>query len=304
MALISPMLNLPGCGNADFCTDDGKRSDQSRASRKYLQDECAQYLTSIIEYEIIEKPRKFFKKGRFFMTHWVEPAGYSEGAPTPNLPFEKLRRFVVIRNKPAHCLCLPVHTYGRQATSKPGVVADDHAAIVPVGKSMQLHAEEKPLGKRPLYMILEDSEVDIDYMSRVDFARIYTFEYNVPIRNIGRVSAESMGALEEYCMLAPTSKLHAPSLIDGDNKSPIQDFISGDQLPGRREKSMYEFEVYSDANPQADVSYQEIVFFPQDQRITPRSPKELSSQTIRARMYLDNPKLTVRESKRETLMEL
>ena len=171
------------------------------------------------------------------MTHWVEPAGFSKGALTPSAPFEELRRFIVIRSKPAHCLCLPVHTYGRQATSKPGVVVDDHAAIVPLGRSMQLHAEEKPLSKQPLYIILEDRNIDIDYTSRIDFARIYTFEYNVPIRNIGRVSAESIGILEEYCMVGTTSKLNAPSFPDREDGSPVQDIDLGDQLLERGEKS-------------------------------------------------------------------
>ena len=171
------------------------------------------------------------------MTHWVEPAGSSEGAPTPSMPFEKLRRFVVIRSKPAHCLCLPVHTYGRQATSKPGIVVDEHAAIVPLGRSMQLHAKEKPLSKQPLYITLEDHNIDIDHTSRIDFARIYTFEYNRPIRNIGRVSTESIGLLEEYCMLATTSKPYAPSFTDREDGTPVQNIVLGDQLLDRREKS-------------------------------------------------------------------
>ncbi|KAL9096282.1 MAG: hypothetical protein Q9165_001279 [Trypethelium subeluteriae] len=148
------------------------------------------------EFEIIEKPRQYFKKGRFFMLHWSEPTGVNSSMEC--VTFQKIRRFMVIRGRPAHCLCLVVHTYGRQGTSKIDARASDHAAVIPAGKSVVLHPDEKELKKDPIQIIVEDAKVELDHTARLDFSRVYTIEYNLPVRNIGRILPKDLGKYERY----------------------------------------------------------------------------------------------------------
>ena len=155
--------------------------------------------TQVLEYQIIDNPRKWFKKGRFFMAFWVEPLGFSQpSASSGSELFSESRRFMVIRSKPGHCLCLSVHTYGGQATAKHGVWADDYAAILSEGGETVLHPEEKKLTKDPIHIILENEGVTIHQTSRIDFSRVYTVEYNIPVRNIGRIQPTDLEILEKY----------------------------------------------------------------------------------------------------------
>ena len=171
------------------------------------------------EYEIITKARPFFKKGRFFMAFWTEPMGSNQAFPSGTLQtyFETFRRFIVIRSKPGHCLCLSVHTYRRRGTSKPGVRADDHAAVIPVGGSVKLHPEEKALSKEPIHVIVEDPTVTIHETSRVDFSRVYTIEYNIPVKKVGRVCPMDLHKFEDYfskCMNLPPQPFDDSSLFE------------------------------------------------------------------------------------------
>ncbi|KAF2181248.1 hypothetical protein K469DRAFT_589579 [Zopfia rhizophila CBS 207.26] len=146
-------------------------------------------------YKIVNKPRAFFKKGRVIMVLWPEP----DGSPNPQgSVYLKVRRFVVVRARSTFCLCIPISTYQGQATTKANVAAQDHAPVVPIGGVAQLHPEEHRLTKSPLYIKVEDPSISIDLMSRINFAKIYTLEYNIRVRNVGRISSTSIKTLEEY----------------------------------------------------------------------------------------------------------
>ncbi|KAF2234651.1 purine and uridine phosphorylase [Viridothelium virens] len=157
-------------------------------------------------FEVREKPRQYFKKGRFFMLHWSEPTGVNSSVECLN--FQKIRRFMVIRGRPAHCLCLVVHTYGSQGTSKIGARASDHAVVIPAGKPVVLHPEEKELKKDPIQIIVEDSRVELDHTARLDFSRVYTVEYNLPVRNIGRIHPKDLSKFESYFIISVDIRPH------------------------------------------------------------------------------------------------
>lgn len=136
------------------------------------------------------------------MTLWVEPRGYSQAEKetdtTVGQVFTQIARFVVLRTRGTHCLCLRIRTYSGQATTKPGTVVQDHAAVVGVGGVVQLHPGEELLTKTPICVKVEDASLSIDPMSRMNFTKIYTVEYNLKIRNVGRVFGESVGIMDEY----------------------------------------------------------------------------------------------------------
>lgn len=137
------------------------------------------------------------------MTLWVEPQGFTSADLTPEghiyvRAFAEMSRFVVIRSKPTHCLCLRLSTYNGQGTNKSGVIAGDHAVVVPVGEQ-PLHlplGEELTKGYLPVK--LEAGGVTISPMSRINFAKVYTIGYNIRVRNIGRVDNSSMATFEEF----------------------------------------------------------------------------------------------------------
>jgi hypothetical protein len=74
----------------------------------------------------------------------------------------------------------------------------DHAAVVPVGGEMLLHPIEKALTKPPIVIKIEDASISIDPMSRINFAKVYTVEYNLKVRKIGLVAPDSIKKMEDY----------------------------------------------------------------------------------------------------------
>ncbi len=133
------------------------------------------------------------------MVPWAEPSGDSVSGRYGSHTFIKIRRFVVVRPRPGFCLCLAIHTYQGRATTKPGVRPEDHAAVVAEGEAPRLAPGELPLRKDPMFIKVEnDSTGTIDPMSRINFAKVYTVEYNVKARNVGRILSDSIWRMDRY----------------------------------------------------------------------------------------------------------
>jgi hypothetical protein len=136
------------------------------------------------------------------MTLWTEPDG------STGQPFSKVARFVVIKTGATFSVCLRINTYSGQATTKPGVIAQHHAAVIPQYGTVMPHWKGEYLSKHPIEVKLENPEVTIDGMSRINFAKPYTVEHNIKVKNIGRVVGESVARLESYfheCLGIPTA---------------------------------------------------------------------------------------------------
>ncbi|CAN9130125.1 unnamed protein product [Alternaria alternata] len=144
------------------------------------------------DFDDVTNPRKFFKKDRIFMTPWTEPSGSS------GTPFTKAARFVVVRPGSTFSVCLRISTYSGQGTTKPGVIANQYAAVIPQGNQVVLHEKGEDLSKEPIEIKVENPDVDVNVMSRINFAKPYTIEHNVKVRNIGRVVGDSVKKLERY----------------------------------------------------------------------------------------------------------
>jgi hypothetical protein len=129
---------------------------------------------------------------------WVkESLGPSEQAEPPVKI--KIRRLVVIRPRATFCLCLSINTYQGQATTKTGIAVHDHAAVVVEDGEVVLHEREAELQKSPLFIRVENQLAPpISTMSRIDFGKVYTLEYNIKVRNIGRLLPESIRRMDEY----------------------------------------------------------------------------------------------------------
>lgn len=129
---------------------------------------------------------------------WPEPGGecLKDGAGPPVHVEDRI--FVVIRPRATYCLCLPVNTYEGQATSKLDLAAQDHAAVVPLGGEAQLHEQEQPLTKSPMFVTIENENVSVDSMARINFAKVYTIEHGVRVQSIGRIVSDSIWQMEKY----------------------------------------------------------------------------------------------------------
>ena len=171
-------------------------------------------LSPILGYELIRNPRAYFKKGRIFKVLWPEPKGElgsdsSMNTTTETISLEdggrsistalhiKARMFVVVRPRPQHCLCLPIYTYSQQGTSKAGIKAEDHAPLIQDNTLVEYHpGEEQDKLRKPVLLILEDSEMHWSPLSRINLSQIQTVQYNLRVRTVGRVLPDCLPDLE------------------------------------------------------------------------------------------------------------
>lgn len=163
-----------------------------------------------------------FKFGKVFKLLWTEPAGNPLGSQRTEVTesvrvgryqekhYEKVRRFVVISAKRGHCLCLPINTYSNQGTNKKGVHAEDHA-IIYTDKPTRFEGElEKGLSKSPIRVIPVSGRHKLDKASRLNYAKVYTIEYNVKVWFIGKIHSAS-----EDKIVADYNATHPPLTTSG-----------------------------------------------------------------------------------------
>jgi hypothetical protein len=91
---------------------------------------------------------------------------------------------------------LPEHYVQRDI--KPGIASRDYAAIIPAGGTFVPHPKGEQLDKDPIELKMENLAVTIDSMSRINFAKPYSIEHNIKVRNIGRVVGKSVALLDRY----------------------------------------------------------------------------------------------------------
>jgi hypothetical protein len=101
--------------------------------------------------------------------------------------FHKIRRFIIVKQKNGHSICIPIVTYGYQGVLKKGVRPEDHA-IVYSGKYEALEGEGKLRLQKPIRIDIRDASQKLDPRSRLNYAKLYTVEHNVKVLFIGRVA--------------------------------------------------------------------------------------------------------------------
>lgn len=143
---------------------------------------------------------------KVFRVLWPELAGNpNEGTVLSQGKFNepvhmKIRWFVVIREGPNYCSCIPIQTYSGQGAAKPGLQIWEHAIIYTGDREPRPKEGEKPSpdthGMQPSIRVKPRTRSDrMDEMSRVNFAKIYTVEHNVKVFEFGDVRPEFMKRL-------------------------------------------------------------------------------------------------------------
>lgn len=74
-----------------------------------------------------------------------------------------------------------------------------YAPVIPEGDEVQYHPDEKCLARSPIEIKIENAGFEIHPMSRMNCSNITTLQYNLKVRNIGRLVASSVKLMEEYC---------------------------------------------------------------------------------------------------------
>lgn len=161
--------------------------------------------------------KRFYRVGRVFMMFMhQELSSYKEkgeasstkGLATrnKNLGIDIIShktRFVVVREGPAYCWAIPVHTYGGRGLLKPGLKPEDiraHAMIFTGESTPPVIKHEPPMTKRAIRVKPANDTRDclLDPASRVNFAKPTTIEHNVNAVNVGSVHENSMPYLIQY----------------------------------------------------------------------------------------------------------
>lgn len=130
------------------------------------------------------------------MALWSEP----RASVNTQKVYSKIRRFIVIKYMQSHSICVPIHTYSGQATSKPGVNPADHAPLVKYNEEVVYHEleDKMAINKMPLSLIVEDLTINFNPYSRVCFSKPHTFQHNIKVRKIGRIAPEHLPRLIRY----------------------------------------------------------------------------------------------------------
>jgi hypothetical protein len=158
--------------------------------------------------------KRFFVCGRVFALLWHESAGGSKPNSESSFVahttqdrygervFSHIRRMVVVRERHGYCICIPISTYGGQGVLKHGLSLSEmkaHAVIYSSNTSPKIDYRDKHLmAKKPIAVDMASKEQKLDPMSRLNFSKPYSVEWNVKVMNIGMVMKESIPLLMGY----------------------------------------------------------------------------------------------------------
>jgi hypothetical protein len=98
----------------------------------------------------------------------------------------------------------PIMSYLSQGCTKNGVHARDHAVIHTSDYPSYLPGEERLMDLRPIKVKQYSPRDRLDPTSRLNYAKVYTIEYNVTVRFIGEVHGDSADVfIDSYNSIHP-----------------------------------------------------------------------------------------------------
>ncbi|KAF2179458.1 hypothetical protein K469DRAFT_741647 [Zopfia rhizophila CBS 207.26] len=117
--------------------------------------------------------------------------------------YSQIRRFIVVKQRREFCFACPVFTYGGRATLKPGVEADEHAIVYTVGQQPTKLEGEAEFEKLPIGVLPPTSNDaytghPLDPASRIYFVIFHAIQYNVKVKDMGKVRPEDLSRLRGY----------------------------------------------------------------------------------------------------------
>ncbi|KAF4627005.1 hypothetical protein G7Y89_g11151 [Cudoniella acicularis] len=133
--------------------------------------------------------RHFFSPGRVFLTLWTEQFGGASTTPDTSVSVvvfgekvhSKIRRFIVVRDNDRFCTCLPIVTYVN-GSKKTGTNLEDHGIIYAQSPPQQISG----ITKRPV-RVNTAKDTSFKNTSLINYARAYTIEKNVKVKDCGEL---------------------------------------------------------------------------------------------------------------------
>jgi hypothetical protein len=158
--------------------------------------------------------KKFFVVGRVFALLWHESAGEGKPGAEPSSfehttlgrygqrVFSHIRRMAVVRERQGYCVCIPINTYGNQGVMKPGLGTAErqaHSVIHANNTAPYMNEGERAfLIKKPIAVNMASKEQKLDKMSRINFGKPSSVEWNVKVMHVGKVVPESVATFLGY----------------------------------------------------------------------------------------------------------
>jgi hypothetical protein len=103
--------------------------------------------------------------------------------------FSHIRRTAVVKARHRYCWCVPINTYNHQGVAKKGLSPGDRQAhsiiYMDDTKPTIAPAEEGMMLKKPIAVTAANSEQKLHYMSRINFSKVYSVEWNVMDLRVG-----------------------------------------------------------------------------------------------------------------------
>ncbi|KEF53295.1 uncharacterized protein A1O9_10743 [Exophiala aquamarina CBS 119918] len=164
----------------------------------------------------MQNGKKFFVQGRVFAMMYPEPKGEHRGIDTGpddsrsvitgrrgEKIFSHIKRFVVIKPRTGHCLCVPINSYRKNGVGKKGLPRDERSAHAIIYDSRRdppdaIIPGEEDLVKNPIAVNIMSNSDTLEPTSRVHFGKIYTIEWNVKVFGIGHIAKESLDDVRTY----------------------------------------------------------------------------------------------------------
>ncbi|OAA56974.1 hypothetical protein SPI_07355 [Niveomyces insectorum RCEF 264] len=136
-----------------------------------------------------------FWVGRVLKVDWPEPHGSTLDNNTLFSArrddfFTKRRRFIIAKYFDGHCHCVPILTYGNQGIKKNGVKPEHHGIVHSSDVEPKPLDREPPMGFAPIEMVPNTMMERLRVESRVNYAKIYTVEHNIPVCFVGYIVPE------------------------------------------------------------------------------------------------------------------
>ena len=166
-------------------------------------------------YRVPRNGGQFFVRGRVFIMLWHESVGgnhktgkQNNNGNTVKGRFQQQvhtepRRFIVVRERSAYSWCIPISTYGGQGVAKAGIknniqAREAHSVVYASDDTPYTSPEEKNLmTKRPIEVDLKSGH-DLHRMSRLNFGKPQSVEWNIKAMDIGMVSEDSEQRFADY----------------------------------------------------------------------------------------------------------
>ncbi|KAF2660411.1 hypothetical protein K491DRAFT_649604 [Lophiostoma macrostomum CBS 122681] len=203
--LVSEAVNVANSGEEADLQDNAKGRGFTIEGTWGKEPDAIHYETLDSSYYV--RTSEFFVPGRMLSILYTEPAGstttdwdnenitivkYGERAHT------QIRRFVVVRARNEFCYGCPVFTYGKRATLKPGIRAYEHAIVYSMGQLPRLRTGETGIEKNPIPVRTPQEVSPLHQNSRINFGIHHPIQYNVKVKDLGKVAEDHIRRLIEY----------------------------------------------------------------------------------------------------------